>query len=104
VLYDYQPKIMSYVRLINGRNVVFFVVDQWIFGRDVERGFLGEALASLLIFPYITVENGTYLHGQEVSLKRRLITELLGKLGLQLPRTIIPHTHQTRILHVRNYA
>jgi hypothetical protein len=73
------------VRLINGRNVVFFVVDQWIFERDVERGFLGEALASLLIFPYITVENGTYLHGQEVSLKRRLITELLGNLVFSYP-------------------
>jgi hypothetical protein len=50
ILNDYQTKIMSYVRLINGRNVVFFVVDQWIFERDVQRGFLGEALASLLIF------------------------------------------------------
>jgi tRNA A-37 threonylcarbamoyl transferase component Bud32 len=85
VLTNFQTKIMSYVRLLNGRSVVFFIVDQWVFERDVDRGFLGEALASLLIFPYNAVENQSYLHQQEVLVKKRLITELLENLVLSYP-------------------
>jgi tRNA A-37 threonylcarbamoyl transferase component Bud32 len=85
VLTNFQTKIMSYVRLIDGRNVVFFAVDQWVFERDIDRGFLGEALASLLIFPYSAFENQSYLHQQEILLKKRLITELLENLVLSYP-------------------
>ena len=43
---------MSYVKVVDGRNIIVVAVDQWIFERDVERGFLGEALAGTLIFPH----------------------------------------------------
>jgi len=76
---------MTYVRTINNRNVVFFVVDHWIFERDVDRGTLGEALASLLIFPYTPLSNNAYLHAQEVALKERLILELLENMVLSYP-------------------
>ena len=76
---------MSYARIIDGRNVVFFAVDQWIFERDVDRGFLGEALASLLIFPYAPLTDFNYLHMQEIALKKRLITELLENMILSYP-------------------
>ena len=87
VLRDFQPRLMSYPRIINGKNVVIFAVDQWIFERDVDRGFLGEALASSLIFPYSTLVNADYLHLQEITLKKRLILELLENIILSFPET-----------------
>ena len=85
VLRGFQPRLMSYVRVIDNRNVIFFVVDQWIFERDADRGFLGEALASLLIFPYTALNNQEYLHMQEIALKKRLILELLENIVLSYP-------------------
>jgi len=85
VLHNFQPRLMSYVRVIDGRNVVFLVVDKWIFERDVDRGFLGEALARLLIFPYTALVGGDYLHAQEIELKNRLIVELLENIVLGYP-------------------
>ena len=85
VLKGVQPRLMSYVRVIEGRNVVLFVVDQWVFERDVDRGFLGEGLAGLLIFPYAALQNQEYLNAQEVALKKRLILELLENLVLSYP-------------------
>ncbi len=85
VLKNFSPRVMSYVRTINNRHIVFFVVDQWIFERDVDRGTLGEALASLLIFPYTALNNDVYLHTQEVALKERLILELLENMVLSYP-------------------
>ena len=85
VLRDFPTRFISNVRVVNGRNVVFFVVDQWVFERDVDRGFLGEALASLLIFPYNSLANPEYLNNQEITLKRRLILELLENIVLSYP-------------------
>jgi len=85
VIRDFQPRLMSYVRIIEGRNVVFFAVDQWIFERDVDRGFLGEALARLLIFPYASLANSDYLRLQEVKLKKRLVLELLENMVISYP-------------------
>ncbi len=53
VIRDFQPRVMSYIRTINERPVFVWAVDQWIFERDIERGFLGEAIASKLVFPYL---------------------------------------------------
>jgi Kae1-associated kinase Bud32 len=76
---------MSYVKVLDERNIVVSAVDQWIFERDVERGFLGEALAGTLIFPYIALNGRDYLHVQEIMLKKRLILELLENLVLSFP-------------------
>ena len=85
VIRDFQFRLLSYVKVIDGRSVIIFAVDQWVFDRDVERGFLGEALASTLIFPYIALNGRDYLHAQEVLLKKRLILELLSNLVLSFP-------------------
>ena len=85
VLHDFQPRLMSYLRVIDGRNVVFLAVDKWIFERDVDRGILGEALARLLIFPYKAVTGEEYLHTQEIELKKRLIIELLENVVFTYP-------------------
>ena len=73
------------MKVVNDRNIIVVAVDQWVFERDVERGFLGEALASTLIFPYVAVAGNDYLLAQEVMLKKRLIRELLENLVLDFP-------------------
>ena len=85
VIRDFQPRVMSYIRHINGRSVFVVAIDQWIFERDVERGFIGEAIASKLVFPYLALEGEGYLHEQEVALKKRLILELLENLAINFP-------------------
>ena len=85
VLHNFQPRLISYVRVIQSRNVVFLVVDKWVFERDIDRGFLGEALARLLIFPYTAFIGASYLHAQEIELKERLIGELLENIVLGYP-------------------
>jgi tRNA A-37 threonylcarbamoyl transferase component Bud32 len=76
---------MNYVKVFDEKNIIIFAVDEWVFERDVDRGFLGEALAGGLIFPYIPLMNEDYLRGQEVKLKKRLIVELLENLILDFP-------------------
>jgi len=85
VLRDFQPRIISYPRTLNERPVFILAIDQWVFERDIERGFLGEAIASKLAFPYMAVVGDDYLHKQEVALKKRLILELLENLALNFP-------------------
>ena len=85
VIRDFQPRLMSYVRNFDGDNVLFFAIDQWIFERDVDRGFLGEALAGTLIFPHRSLLGEDYLHKHEILLKKRLILELIANLSLSFP-------------------
>src|SRR4030067_2472758 len=76
---------MSHMKVVNDRNIIVVAVDQWVFERDVDRGFLGEALASTLIFSHVAVAGKVYLLNQEVVLKKRLIRELLENLVLDFP-------------------
>jgi len=85
VIRGFQPRLMSYVKILDDRSVIFFAVDEWVFERDVDRGFLGEALAEGIIFPYVALKNEDYLHLQEVKLKKRLILELFENLVLDFP-------------------
>lgn len=85
VIRDFQPRLLHYLKMIDGHTVAILAVDQWVFERDVDRGFLGEALAGGLIFPYDALENVGYLRIEEVKLKRRLVTELLENLVLSFP-------------------
>jgi Kae1-associated kinase Bud32 len=85
VLRAFQPRLLSYVKIIDGRSIIIFAVDKWVFERDVDRGFLGEAFASTLIFPYTALDGRDYLREQEISLKKRLILELLSNLVLSSP-------------------
>ncbi len=85
VIRDFQPRLMNYVKVIGGVNVSVLGVDQWVFERDIDRGFLGEALAGALVFPYSTLMNEGYFRLEETKLKKRLITELLESLILDFP-------------------
>ena len=93
VIRDFQPRLLSYVKILDGRSIIFFAVDQWVFERDVDRSFLGEALAGTLIFPHTALHGKDYLHNQEVLLKKRLILELLENLVLNFPEL----SHQLHI-------
>jgi Kae1-associated kinase Bud32 len=85
IIHDFQPRVMSYVKIISGKSIVFLAVDQWVFERDVDRGFLGEALAGTLIFPHTTLCGNHFLQAQEILLKKRLILESLENLVLSFP-------------------
>jgi Kae1-associated kinase Bud32 len=85
VALDFQPRLMSYLKVINGKTVFFFVVDQWVFERDIDRGLLGEAIAGKLIFPYHAFQGEPYLKEKESKLKQRLIVELLENLVINFP-------------------
>ena len=85
VIRNFQPKLMSYMKVLNERNLIMVAIDQWIFERDVERGFLGEAAVGMLVFPYLAIKGEDYLRRQELVLKRRLILELLENLVLEFP-------------------
>ncbi|MGB9756291.1 MAG: AarF/UbiB family protein [Candidatus Bathyarchaeales archaeon] len=85
IVRSFQPKLMNYFKVFEERSVIVLVVDQGVFEMDAERGFLGEAFASELLFPYIALVNEDYLRFQEVKLKKRLILELLENLVLAYP-------------------
>jgi Kae1-associated kinase Bud32 len=85
VIHDFQPRVMSYVKIVSGKSIVFFAVDQWVFERDVDRGFLGEAIAGTLIFPHTALCGNNFLQVQEILLKKRLILESLENLVLSFP-------------------
>jgi tRNA A-37 threonylcarbamoyl transferase component Bud32 len=85
VIEDFQPRLMNYAKALDAGSLSVLAVDKWVFERDVDRGLLGEALASGLIFPYRTLINEEYLHLHEVALKKRLILELLQSLVLDFP-------------------
>jgi tRNA A-37 threonylcarbamoyl transferase component Bud32 len=86
ILRGFQPRLMSYVRIVRTSYVTISAVDKWVFERDVDKGLLGEALASALTFPYTSLVNEAYVHLQEVKLKKRLIVELLQSLVLDFPQ------------------
>ena len=64
IIKGFQSKLLAYVTMFDERNAVVVAVDQWVFERDVDRGFLGEALVWGLIFPYSPVLNREYLFCQ----------------------------------------
>ena len=85
VIHDFQPRLMSYLKPIKNKTVFVFAVDQWVFERDIDRGLLGEAIASKLIFPYHALQGESYLHERELELKQRLVLELLENIVVNFP-------------------
>jgi len=94
VIKNFQPRLMRYVRRVNNKTIFVLAVDQWVFERDVDKGFLGEAIASKLIFPYLPLQGEDYLQNKEVELKKRLILELLENLVVNFPE--LAHRIQIR--------
>jgi Kae1-associated kinase Bud32 len=85
VIKNFQPRIMRYIKTLNEQTIFVLAVDQWIFERDIEIGLLGEAIASELIFPHLPIYGEDYLQSKEVTLKKRLILELLQNLASNFP-------------------
>jgi tRNA A-37 threonylcarbamoyl transferase component Bud32 len=85
IIDGFKPKIMNYIKFFQDIVVIVFAVDKWIFEKDVERGFLGEAFAIQLLFPYKPLANAEYLKAKEIELKRRIIHEILENLVLEFP-------------------
>ncbi|MCL2475728.1 RIO1 family regulatory kinase/ATPase [Candidatus Bathycorpusculum sp.] len=85
IIQNFQPRLMRYLKPVQEKTISVFAVDQWIFERDIDRGLLGEALASKLIFPYTALQGELYLHEREVALKKRLVIELLENLSINFP-------------------
>ena len=85
IIHDFQPRLMSYLKTAGNKTIYIFAIDQWIFERDTDKGFLGEAIASKLIFPYLSLAGNEYLHEKELALKKRLVLELLENLVLNFP-------------------
>ena len=50
VIHDFQPRLMRYLKTVNNKTIFVFAVDQWIFERDIDRGFLGKLLQANLFF------------------------------------------------------
>ena len=94
VIQDFQPRLMRYLKTVNNKTIFVLAVDQWVFERDVDKGFLGEAIASRLIFPYLPLQGKRYLQEKEVELKKRLILELLENLTVNFPELV--HRFQTK--------
>jgi len=94
VIHDFQPRLMSYLKSIKNKTVFVFAVDQWIFERDIDRGMLGEAIASKLVFPYHALLGESYLREREKVLKQRLVLELLENIIINFPEL----AHRIQIL------
>jgi len=65
--------------------VFILAVDQRIFERDVEQGWLGEFVAEKITVPYEPLINEEYLRQQEVKVKKRIIWELLENIVSEFP-------------------
>jgi len=85
VLSGYQPMLKTYRKAFNQRDAFILAVDQRAFQRDVEKGWLGEFAADKLVVPYEPLINSEYLRRQEVSLKKRIVWELLEAIVLEFP-------------------
>jgi tRNA A-37 threonylcarbamoyl transferase component Bud32 len=85
IIDEFKPRLMNYVKFFGDAAIIVYVVDKWVFERDVERGFLGEVFAVQLVFPYTPLVNAEYLKAEELKLKKRLILEILENLVLDFP-------------------
>ncbi len=85
VLSNYRPRLKGYLKPLDGINAFILVVDQGVFERDVEQGWLGEFVAEKITVPYEPLINEEYLKQQEVKVKKRIIWELLENIVLEFP-------------------
>ena len=85
VLSNYRPRLKGYLKPLEGIKAFILVVDQGIFERDVEKGWLGEFVAEKITVPYEPLINEEYLKQQEVKVKKRIIWELLENIISEFP-------------------
>jgi len=80
-----QPILKSHKKTDANLSILFLIVDQRTFEKDVESGWLGELTVENIITPYLALLNEEYLQRQEVKAKKRLISELICNLALEFP-------------------
>src|SRR3989337_1578975 len=85
VLRGFASRLQSYRKKVGERRAFVLAVDQAAFQRDISAGWLGEIAAEKLLLPYEALINSDYLLRQEVTLKRRVVWELLESLVLEFP-------------------
>ncbi|TEU05284.1 hypothetical protein E3I90_04555, partial [Candidatus Bathyarchaeota archaeon] len=85
LLSGYRTGLKCYSKPSNGVNVFILAVNQRIFERDVEQGWLGEFVAEKITVPYEPLINEKYLRRQEVKVKSRIIWELCENIVLGSP-------------------
>ncbi len=85
VLSGYKIGLKYHIKPLDGINTFVLAVDQRIFQRDVEQGWLGEFVAEKVMFPYEPLINKEYLRRHDVKGKRRIVWELLDNLLLEFP-------------------
>jgi len=85
VLRNYRPRLKGHLKPLNGINAFILVIDQRIFERDMEQGWLGEFVAEKITVPYEPLINEEYLRCQEVKVKKRIIRELLEIIVSEFP-------------------
>jgi len=82
---EHPMRLWGYLKPLGEISAFILTVDQRIFEKDVEQGWLGEFMAQNISVPYIPLINGEYLWHQELKLKRRIIWEILENLLLEFP-------------------
>ena len=85
ILSNYTPILKTHRKSLNQKDALVLTVDQGAFQKDTEKGWLGEFVAEKLIVPYEPLVNGDYLWRQEVTVKKRIVSELLEAIVLEFP-------------------
>jgi len=87
VLRRFRFGLTSYQKSIGDVDIFILTVDSGTFEKDVKQGWFGEFVAEKILTPYEPLLNKEYLCRQEVSLKRRVIWELLENIVLGFPES-----------------
>ena len=61
------------------------MVDRETFNKDTKDDWMGGLLAENMLLPYESLVNGEFLWNQEVKVKERMVTEILGAIILEYP-------------------
>jgi len=95
ILSRFGSRLKTYRKPIDEKEAFVFAADQGAFQKDVTAGRLGEITAEKLLIPYEPLIDPDYLWSQEVTLKKRIIWELLEALVLEFPEL----SHELLIEH-----
>lgn len=85
VLHRFAPRLRTYHKPIDDAKAFVLAVDKGAFQKDVSAGWLGETAAEKLLVPYEPLIDSDYLWRQEVTLKKRIMWEMLEALILEFP-------------------
>ncbi len=87
VISGFRPALRSYRTSIDDIAALTLTVEKSAFEKDITAGWLGEFAAEKVMVPYIPLQNEEYLSHQEVTLKKRIVWELLENIILGFPES-----------------